>query len=357
MSFQPRCRLPFGLTVTRVTPAGDRTWAGSGSPRSGRCCRSLFDVDAEGKVRFERQPLPSAVDAAESRLALADFAEMGKVGVHPEVVLQSLLASAAFPAGLPVARALRVRRPTAVRTPRRPTASAPDPQGTPLTGLSCQAQSAAQGGRAAEDLPAPLRRRRRLRQRSGGARAGAVRGVLPAGGAEAADRLCSSTPTIGGSSRRSGPRTSTGAFAGAGALLTFAGDLVQTARNRELARAAQAGRWNLTTRRLLSDQLRTDPRVRCAPRRAPGPGWPAPEHGASSGAPRDRGRASPARPHPSRAAWSGWHPGRWIAASEALARQCAGFLRGEPVTDPLDLGPRAAGPGRRAAVARQSWSS
>src|SRR5262249_56016055 len=38
---------------------------------------------------------------------------------------------------------------------------------------------------------------------------------------------------------------------GAGAILTFAGDLVHTARNRELARAAQAGRWNRTTRRLL----------------------------------------------------------------------------------------------------------
>ena len=53
----------------------------------------LFDVDGAGKVRFERQPLPTAVDAAESRLALADFAEMGRVGVHPEalVVRTSLL--------------------------------------------------------------------------------------------------------------------------------------------------------------------------------------------------------------------------------------------------------------------------
>jgi len=98
MSFRPGCRLPVGLTVTRVHPL-ERDVGGLRVTSQRSVLPLLLDVDGGGRVRFERQPLPAAVDATESRLALADVAEMGRVGVHPEVVLQSLLASAAFPAG------------------------------------------------------------------------------------------------------------------------------------------------------------------------------------------------------------------------------------------------------------------
>jgi hypothetical protein len=96
MVFRPRCRLPMGLTVTRVRPL-EQDVGGLRVTSQRAVLPLLFDTDSAGKVRFERQPLPGALDATESRLALADFAEMGKVGVHPEVVLQALLASAAFP--------------------------------------------------------------------------------------------------------------------------------------------------------------------------------------------------------------------------------------------------------------------
>jgi predicted acylesterase/phospholipase RssA len=146
MSFKPRCQLPFGLTVTRVTPL-EKDVGGLHVTSQRAVLPLLFDVDAAGQVRFERQPLPGAGDAADSRLALADVAEMGKFGMHPEVVLQSLLASSAFP----VAFRPRMLCECAVDCGTDPEAAdgvCPGPQGTPLTGLSCQAQSAAQGGRA-----------------------------------------------------------------------------------------------------------------------------------------------------------------------------------------------------------------
>ncbi len=355
MAFRPRCRLPIGLTVTRVSPL-EQDVGGLHVTSQRAVLPLLFDVDAAGKVRFERQPLPSAVDAAESRLALADIAEMGKVGVHPEVVLQSLLASAAFP----VAFRPRVLCECAADCGPDPEARRRRLPGTAGHSAHRAVVPGALGGpgrATAEDLPAPLRGRRRLRQRPGGARAGAVRGVLPPGRAQAADRACSSTRTTAGSSRRSGRRSADRSLRGAGALLTFAGDLVQTARNRELSRAAQAGRWNLTTRRLLLTSSGQHPRLRPAPRRAPGPGRPAAQPGASSGAPRDPRRAGPARPHPAELPGAARPPAARRRRPRRWRRQCAGFVRGDAVDRSAGLRPGAPGPGHRAAVARRSSSS
>src|SRR5215469_7272227 len=248
LSFRPSCRLPVGLTVTRVQPLVQEV-GGLRVTSQRAVLPLLFDVDAQGKVRFERQPLPPSSGASESRLALADVAEMGRFGVHPEVVLQSLLASSAFP----VAFRPRVLCECAMECGGDPEASdgtCPGPQGTPLTGLSCQAQSAAQGGRALkicmrrfvdggvfDNAPVGLA----LEQSEAFWRPGVlkpltalfvdpdIRRLQPSRRSEEVDR----------------------GLKGVGALGTFIGDLVQTARNRELSRAAQAGRWNRTTRRLL----------------------------------------------------------------------------------------------------------
>src|SRR5262249_36667391 len=85
LAFRPGCRLPVGLPVTGVQPLVQDV-GGLRVPSQRAVLPLLFDVDAQGKVRFERQPLPPSSAASDSRLALADVAEMGRFGVHPEVV-------------------------------------------------------------------------------------------------------------------------------------------------------------------------------------------------------------------------------------------------------------------------------
>ena len=126
LAFQPRCRLPLGLTVTRVQPL-ERNVGGLRVTSQRAVLPLLFDIDDQGKVRFERQPLPPASDASESRLALADAAEMGKVGVHPEVVLHR--SSHRRPSRSPSGPGCSASaRPRAARTPRRRRGPAPGPR-------------------------------------------------------------------------------------------------------------------------------------------------------------------------------------------------------------------------------------
>ena len=337
MSFKPRCRLPFGLTVTRVSPL-EQDVGGLRVTSQLATLPLLFDVDASGNVRFERQPLPGAADAAESRLALADFAEMGRLGVHPEVVIQSLLASAAFP----VAFRPRVLCECASDCGPDPEAAdgvCPGPQGTPLTGLSCQAHSAAQGGRQLK-----ICRRRFV---DGGVFDNAPVG-LALEQSEAFFRPGVLKPLtalfVDPDNRRGQPSKRTEdsdrTLRGASSLLNFAGDLVQTARNRELARAAQSGRWDLTTRRLLtasSGQIREYGLLLAelldldGP--PPNPSLPPALHGSAPE------RARLARTLQSCLVRLGPRPLDPVSA--ALTRQCAGFLRGDAVTDPLLSDPAA----------------
>jgi len=335
LSFRPNCRLPVGLTVTRVEPLVQNL-GGLRVTSQRAVLPLLFDTDAEGKVRFERQPLPQSSEAGESRLALADAAEMGRVGVHPEVVLQSLLASSAFPL------AFRPRVLCECAAECGPDAEAPDgtcpgPQGTPLTGLSCQAQSAAQGGRALkickrrfvdggvfDNAPVGLA----LEQSEAFFRPGVlkpltalfvdpdIRRLQPATRSEQVDR----------------------SLRGIGAIGTFLGDLVQTARNRELYRAAQAGRWNRTTRRILltsSGQIREYDRLiaELVDPDSPPPSTTLPPGLHGNAAERTRiGRTL-------QSCLLRLGPRALDATSEALGRQCAEFFRGEPVADPLDSDP------------------
>ena len=335
LSFRPNCRLPLGLTVTRVRPLVQDV-GGLRVTSQRAVLPLLFDVDAEGKVRFERQPLPPSSGSNESLLALAEVAEMGRFGVHPEVVLQSLLASSAFP----VAFRPRVLCECATECgadPEAPEGTCPGPQGMALTGLSCQAQSAAQGGRAQkicmrrfvdggvfDNAPVGLA----LEQSEAFWRPGVlkpltalfvdpgIRRLQPANRREEVDR----------------------GMKGVGALGTFIGDLVHTARNRELSRAAQAGRWNRTTRRLLltsSGQVREYDRLvgELVDLDGPPPSVTLPPALHGSAAERVRiGRTL-------QSCLVRLGPRPLDATSEALGRQCADFFRGEKVADPLDSDP------------------
>jgi len=331
LAFRPGCQLPVGLTVTRVQPL-EQNLGGLKVTSQRAVLPLLFDIDPAGKVRFERQPLPAASDATESRLALADVAEMGRVGVHPEVVLQSLLASAAFPLAFRP-RVLCECASDCGSDPEAPEGTCPGPQGTPLTGLSCQAHSAAQGGRALkicmrrfvdggvfDNAPVGLA----LEQADAFWRGGVlkpltalfvdpdIRRLQPVGRREEVDR----------------------SLRGIGAIGTFAADLVHTARNRELARAAQAGRWNTTTRRLLlsasghvRDYLQLIGQLLDLESPPPSQALPPALHGTAE----ERNRL--ARTLQSCLLRLGPLP--IDPASDVLARHCAGWFRGDAVSDPL----------------------
>ena len=335
MAFRPRCRLPMGLTVTRVRPL-EQDVGGLRATSQRAVLPLLFDIDSAGKVRFERQPLPGALETTDSRLALADFAEMGRVGVHPEVVLQSLLASAAFP----IAFRPRVLCECAMDCGLDPEAAegtCPGPQGTPLTGLSCQAHSAAQGGRALkicmrrfvdggvfDNAPVGLA----LEQSEAFWRPGVLKPLT-------ALFVDPDIRRLQPSKRR---EEADPGLRGVGAFTTFAADLVQTARNRELSRAAQAGRWNRTTRRLLlttsghiRDYLQLLGELLDLDGPPPSPRLPPALHGT----PAERARL--ARTLQSCLVRLAARP--LDASSDALGRQCAGFFRGDAVGDPLEDDP------------------
>jgi len=332
MSFRPGCRLPVGLTVTRVHPL-ERDVGGLRVTSQRSVLPLLLDVDGGGRVRFERQPLPAAVDATESRLALADVAEMGRVGVHPEVVLQSLLASAAFPAAFR-SRILCECAVDCGTDPEATEGSCPGPQTTPLTGLSCHSHSAAQGGRS---LKICMRR-----FVDGGVFDNAPVG-LALEQSEAFWRQSVLKPLtaifVDPDIRRfEAPRAREKvdrSLRGGGALLEFAGNLVQTARNRELARAAQAGRWNRTTRNLLltgAGNLREYSQLLGELLDLDGPPPSAAPPPALRGTPAERARLA----RTLESCLRRLAPRPLDGSSEALARQCAGFLRGEAVRDPLE---------------------
>ena len=335
MAFRPGCRIPVGLTVTRVRPL-EQDVGGLRITSQRAVLPLLLEVDPGGTVRFERQPLPAVPSAAESRLALADVAEMGRVGVHPEVVLQSLLASAAFPAAFR-ARVLCECAAECGSDPEAPDGVCPGPQAHALTGLTCNAQSAAQGGR-------PLRVCMR-RFVDGGVFDNAPMG-LALEQSEAFWRPGVLKPLTGlfvdPDNRRLQPhqRRQEGdrSLRGGAAVISFAGDLVQTARNRELAQAAQAGRWNRTTRRLLlagSGHIREYLELLWSLLDLDGPPPRAKLPPSLHGTKQERARlARTLQSCVVRLAAS-----RMDRRSIELGRSCASFLAGEDAPDPLESDP------------------
>ena len=201
-----------------------------------------------------------------------------------------------------------------------------------------------------EDLHAAVRGRRGVRQRAGRAGPRAVGGVLPSGGAEAADRALRrsgrpAAPALeaarGGGSDPAGRRSDWHLRQRPGADRSEPG-AVARGPGRPLEPHDPAA---------LAHQLRTDPRVLPAHRRAGRPRWPTSEHDASSGPARDRRRANADRPHspelprPAGAPSAGCDlGGARTAVRRLLPRRTSDQSSG--------LGPRAEGPGDGAALRR-----
>ena len=335
MRFRPGCRIPMGLTVTRVRPL-EQDIGGLRTLSQRAVLPLIFEVDETGRVHFRRQPLPGNPDAAESRLVLADSTEMGSAVVHPDAVLQSLLASAAFPVVFRP-RVLCECATSCGADPEVEDGTCPGPDDArPLTGLSCSAQS---GGQEMK-----ICRRRFV---DGGVFDNAPIG-LALEQSEAFWRPRVMRPLtalfVDPDIRRLSPRgkteqvqQTTQGFSG---VTQFASDLVSTARNRELARAVEAGRWNLTTRSLLQSSARNVLEYLGLLGELvdlDGPPPPATVPPALHASVEERARIG--RTIVSCLERLGSR--RFDAASVELASRCAGSLRGERVKDPLDDDPRA----------------
>jgi predicted acylesterase/phospholipase RssA len=248
LRLRPGCTLPVGITLTRARPE-ERETAGLRASSQRAVLPMLLEVDGAGRLRVRRQHLPDR-DATESVLALAELPEASGPYLDPESVLQALLASAAFPLAFGP-RTLCECAPTCEEdeAPAAATCPGPDPA-HPSAGLSCSAQSMMQ----AEGELRVCRRR----FVDGGVFDNAPVG-LAIDQAEAFIRPRPLHPVIyifiDPDVRRlrppDPPQTGGGSGQGATGVLQLTGDLVATARNRELSRTVESRHWNRTSRNLL----------------------------------------------------------------------------------------------------------
>lgn len=145
MRFAPGCKLPVGLTVTRVAPE-KLDVSGLSVPVQRAVLPLVFSVDDTGKVSIHRQLL-SGQSPGDSLLRLADSTDHGQTVTSPDSLIQSLLASAAFP----LAFGPRPLCECAVRCDTGgevTAASCPGPDAQhPLDHLTCSAYGYAAGGR------------------------------------------------------------------------------------------------------------------------------------------------------------------------------------------------------------------
>ncbi|XXF75395.1 patatin-like phospholipase family protein [Myxococcaceae bacterium GXIMD 01537] len=249
--FTPGCRLPVGLTVTRATPE-ERRIAGLPTLTQKFVVPWALEVTRDGQPRFVRQPLTSGRDAGDNTLSLSDLASSTADSPHLgwEQMSQAVLTSGAFP----VAFGPRALCDCTAECPASETVGAdacPGPSGA-LPPRSCAAQSP-------RDAPLKLCSRRYVD--------GGIFDNAPVGLAidltESTQAPAPLRPVryvfVDPDLRRLSPtRTSTPEASGANgrgvtAGLQLVGSLISTGRNVELARAARAGNWNLTTQSLLRE--------------------------------------------------------------------------------------------------------
>ncbi|HZZ85604.1 MAG TPA: patatin-like phospholipase family protein [Anaeromyxobacteraceae bacterium] len=247
--FAPGCRVPYGLTLTRVDP--EQREAGGLRASGQRFLLSWqLEADASGVLRVRRHPLPPERESSQSVLELAQLpAGEGAEGwLAPDAVAEAVAASAALPA-------LFGPRPLcecAVSCPAEGQVSA----------SACAAPGARPDARPMCPLapgaaaPPQLCRRDYV---DGGVFDNAPIGLtidLVEGGGAPRPLHPISYFFVDPDRRRlepaeAAPREAAGHPAGAAADVRLFGELVRTARSAELRRAVRVQGWNRTTRRLL----------------------------------------------------------------------------------------------------------
>ncbi len=248
--FMPGCRLPLGLTVTRVAPR-ERTIGGLSTLTQRFVIPLVFEVTPDGWIRVGPQSLLPDRDSSEYLLRLAEtpLADLGETSVSSEQIGQAILASSAFPVAFsPRDLCTCESACPSERIVNTGTCPGPDPQ-HPLTGLTCAGPSSSKEqlklcrweyvdggifdnaplGLAIDELeswqaPAPLRP------------------VFYAFMDPDLRRSQSSTAKP--------PGAWTEGFSG---YLQLFSNLISTSRNADLARAITAKNWNRTTDSLLRE--------------------------------------------------------------------------------------------------------
>jgi hypothetical protein len=247
MHFEAGCRLPLGFTATRVNPEEFHV-SGLAVPVQRAVFPLVFEVSSAGRVWVHRQPLGGRT-SADGLLRLADSIDASGTFISPDALMQSLLASAAFP----LAFGPRSLCECAVRCPSGEEVAAtscPGPDAKhPLEHLSCAAYSNAAGGQEMSLCKSSFV--------DGGVFDNAPVG-LAIDQAEAFARWRILRPLtavfLDPDTRRLQPppkeETGNGGRGISGAV-DLAFTLVGTARKRELADSVSSRQWNLTTRHLL----------------------------------------------------------------------------------------------------------
>lgn len=246
MRFAPGCKLPLGLTVTRVDPE-KLDVSGLSVPVQRAILPLVFSVDEAGEVSVQRQLLGHS--SGDSLLRLADSNLNGKTLTSPDSLIQSLLASAAFPLAFgprPLCEcAARCDTGEAVAA-----TSCPGPDARhPLDHLTCSAYGNAAGGQEMslcksyfvdggvfDNAPVGLA----IDQAESFARWRLLRPLT-------ALFMDPDTRRLQPPAKDDNDRTGRG-ISGA---VNLAFTLVGTARQRQLAESVGSRQWNLTTRSLL----------------------------------------------------------------------------------------------------------
>jgi hypothetical protein len=247
MRFEAGCRLPLGFTVTRVNPE-ELHVSGLAVPIQRAVLPLLFEVSGAGKAWVHRQQLGNRI-SEDGLLRLADSIDASGTFISPDTLIQSLLASAAFP----LAFGPRALCECAVQcgSGREVTAtSCPGPDAKhPLEHLSCAAYSNAAGGREMALCKSSFV--------DGGVFDNAPVG-LAIDQAEAFARWRILRPLtavfLDPDTRRLQPppkEQNENSGRGISGAVDLAFTLVGTARKRELADSVSSRQWNLTTRHLL----------------------------------------------------------------------------------------------------------
>jgi hypothetical protein len=247
--FRPGCRISVGFTVTRVVPAF-QTWSGLTVQSQTAFVPLIFEVDADGSVLLRRDTkLPPSASSAD-RLALPDAIDSSGPHLPPDQVIQSLLASAAFPLAFGARPLCECRLECGSGQLEVALNQCPGPlPGSTIGGLSCAAHSAASGGQKLKVC--------RSNFIDGGFLDNAPIG-LAVDQAETSARSLPLHPLQVAlldpdlrRPRNEVPLTKERAAQGISDTVTVFNDLANTAREQRLAEAVLSRRWNLTTRALL----------------------------------------------------------------------------------------------------------
>jgi hypothetical protein len=146
LRFKPGCRVPVGFTMTRVVPQL-RTVSGLRVKTQQTVVPLVFDVDGNGFPRLRRDTGLRATGAGADAATLAEDTDASGPYIPPDLAIQALLATAAFPVAFGARAVCECQQACGAGQREVAPEQCPGPvPGKPVGGRSCSAYSAARGG-------------------------------------------------------------------------------------------------------------------------------------------------------------------------------------------------------------------